>query len=120
MRSHQVTREMKKNWNRNALLYEDLRQKRGRIDEQRRARAPWTLVVAMMDKILQRDDETFAPSGSSIRVQPASRLFLARIRKTPRWQPRGHDTQSFRPLVQEELVSSRARVLVRPMRVNYL
>src|SRR2546429_6370029 len=73
-----------------------------------------------MDKILQRDDETFAPSGSSIRVQPASRLFLARIRKTPRWQPRGHDTQSFRPLVQEELVSSRARVLVRPMRVNYL
>jgi len=44
----------------------------------------------MMDKILQRDDETFAPSGSSIRVQPASRLFLARIRKTPRWQPRGH------------------------------
>src|SRR2546430_4225280 len=71
-----------------------------------------------MDKILQRDDETFAPSGSSIRVQPASRLFLARIRKPRRWQPRGHDTQSFRPLVQEELVSSRARVLVRPMRVN--
>src|SRR5437016_13246564 len=74
----------------------------------------------MMDKILQRDDGTFAPSGSSIRVQPASRLFLARIRKTPRWQPRGHDTQSFRPLVQEELVSSRARGLVRPMRVNTL
>jgi hypothetical protein len=23
-------------------------------------------------------------------------------KKTPRWQPRGHDTQSFRPLVQEE------------------
>jgi len=22
--------------------------------------------------------------------------------KTPRWQPRGYDTQSFRPLVQEE------------------
>jgi len=26
--------------------------------------------------------------------------------KTPRWQPRGCDTQSFRPLVQEEVVSS--------------
>jgi hypothetical protein len=25
--------------------------------------------------------------------------------KTPRWQPRGHDTHSFRPLVQEEKVS---------------
>ena len=29
------------------------------------------------------------------------------IQKTPRWQPRGHDTQFFRPLVQEEEVSSR-------------
>src|SRR5579864_2396892 len=28
------------------------------------------------------------------------------IVKTPRWQPRGHDTQSFRPLVQEEVVSA--------------
>ena len=27
-------------------------------------------------------------------------------KKSPRWQPRGHDTQSFRPLVQEEEVSS--------------
>ena len=26
-------------------------------------------------------------------------------RKTPRWQPRGRDTHSFRPLVQEEKVS---------------
>jgi hypothetical protein len=25
--------------------------------------------------------------------------------KTPRWQPRGRDTHSFRPLVQEEKVS---------------
>src|SRR2546425_10532145 len=24
------------------------------------------------------------------------------LKKTPRWQPRGRDTQSFRPLVQEE------------------
>src|SRR5215467_16032400 len=38
--------------------------------------------------------------------------------KTPRWQPRGHDTQFFRPLVQEEEVSSRASVLVRRLRVN--
>src|SRR6266403_3708339 len=27
-------------------------------------------------------------------------------KKTPRWQPRGYDTQSFRPLIQEEVVSS--------------
>ncbi len=74
----------------------------------------------MTAKILQRDDETFAPRGSSIRVQLALRLFLARIRETPRWQPRGHDTQSFRPLVQEEEVSSRARVLARRLRVNSL
>lgn len=39
-------------------------------------------------------------------------------KKTPRWQPRGHDTQSFRPLVQEEEVSSRGRLLARPVRVN--
>jgi hypothetical protein len=51
-------------------------------------------------------------------VQLITWLFLARIRKTPRWQPRGHDTPSFRPLVQEEQVSSRASVLVRHVRVN--
>src|SRR5262249_52507107 len=38
--------------------------------------------------------------------------------KTPRWQPRGHDTQFFRPLVQEEEVSSRGSLLARPLRVN--
>src|SRR5882757_7277758 len=64
--------------------------------------------------------ETFVRGDSSIRVQPITGLFLARFRKTPRWQPRGHDTQSFRPLVQEEEVSSRARVLVRRLRVNSL
>src|SRR6266436_4087529 len=40
------------------------------------------------------------------------------LKKTPRWQPRGCDTQSFRPLVQEEKVSSRARLLARRARVN--
>jgi len=48
------------------------------------------------------DDETFAPGGSSIRVQLNSGLSWRDFRKTPRWQPRGHDTQSYRPLVQEE------------------
>lgn len=38
--------------------------------------------------------------------------------KTPRWQPRGYDTQFFRPLVQEEEVSSRGRLPVRHLRVN--
>src|SRR5712691_2911705 len=40
------------------------------------------------------------------------------LKKNPRWQPRGRDTQSFRPLVQEEKVSSRARLLARRARVN--
>ena len=39
-------------------------------------------------------------------------------KKTPRWQPRGRDTQLFRPLVQEEEVSAPARLLVRRLRVN--
>src|SRR2546427_12390428 len=60
----------------------------------------------MDNNILYRVDETIAASDSSIRVQLNTGLFLARFRKTPRWQPRGHDTQSFRPLVQEEEVSS--------------
>jgi len=52
--------------------------------------------------------ETFAGGASSIRVQPERRAALGRqrsSRKTPRWQPRGRDTHSFRPLVQEEKVS---------------
>ncbi len=40
------------------------------------------------------------------------------LKKTPRWQPRGRDTQSFRPLVQEEKVSSPGRLLARRARVN--
>jgi hypothetical protein len=78
------------------------------------------MVVSMGNNILHRVDETFASSDSSIRVQLITRLFLARLRKTPRWQPRGSDTQSFRPLIQEEEVSSRGRVLVRRLRVNSL
>lgn len=52
--------------------------------------------------------ETNAWGASSIRVQPERRLLLVcqrSSRKTPRWQPRGRDTHSFRPLVQEEKVS---------------
>jgi hypothetical protein len=53
--------------------------------------------------------ETFAWGHSSIRVQPERRAALGQSefssRKTPRWQPRGRDTHSFRPLVQEEKVS---------------
>ncbi len=41
-------------------------------------------------------------------------------RKTPRWQPRGDDTQSFRPLVQEERGVLRVRLLAHSTRVNTL
>ena len=41
-------------------------------------------------------------------------------RKTPRWQPRGDDTQSFRPLVQEERGVLRVRLLAPRTRVNTL
>ena len=41
-------------------------------------------------------------------------------RKTPRWQPRGDDTQSFRPLVQEERGVLRVRLLAPSTRVNTL
>ena len=54
------------------------------------------------DKLFRRDNETFPLNDSSIQRQPLARLFLGEIQKTPRWQPRGCDTQSFRPLVQEE------------------
>src|SRR5260370_3028200 len=74
----------------------------------------------MNNNILYGVDETIASSDSSIRVQLNTGLFLARFRQTGRWQPRGHDTRSFRPLVQEEEVSSRARVLVRHVRVKFL
>jgi hypothetical protein len=40
--------------------------------------------------------------------------------KTPRWQPRGDDTQSFRPLVQEERGVLRVRLLALSTRVNTL
>jgi hypothetical protein len=69
-------------------------------------------------QILFHAGETFGTGSSSIRVQLDTGLFKVRFRKTPRWQPRGCDTQSFRPLVQEEEVSSRARVLVRRLCVN--
>src|ERR1700745_1743218 len=58
-------------------------------------------------KILLQPSETFPSAISSIEAQLHIRLLKARLRKTPRWQPRGHDTQFFRPLVQEEEVSSR-------------
>jgi len=58
-------------------------------------------------------DETFAMAGSSIHVQPEELRRQAKgiKRKTPRWQPRGDDTQSFRPLVQEERGVLRVRLL---------
>ena len=64
--------------------------------------------------------ETFAGAGSSIQVQPAELRRPARgiTRKTPRWQPRGDDTQSFRPLVQEERGVLRVRLLALSTRVN--
>jgi hypothetical protein len=55
-----------------------------------------------------KSHETFVWGASSIRVQPERRAALGSqrsSRKTPRWQPRGRDTHSFRPLVQEEKVS---------------
>jgi hypothetical protein len=39
--------------------------------------------VSGEDKIFRPDNETFVPSGSSIRVQPFTGLFLARFRKNP-------------------------------------
>jgi len=64
--------------------------------------------------------ETFAGAASSIHVQPAELRRQARAitRKTPRWQPRGDDTQSFRPLVQEERGVLRVRLLAPSTRVN--
>jgi hypothetical protein len=64
--------------------------------------------------------ETFVGAASSIHVQPAEQRRQTRGigRKTPRWQPRGNDTQSFRPLVQEERGVLRVRVLALSTRVN--
>jgi hypothetical protein len=66
--------------------------------------------------------ETFAGADSSIQVQPVELRRQARgiTRKTPRWQPRGDDTQSFRPLVQEERGVLRVRLLAPGTRVNTL
>jgi hypothetical protein len=67
-------------------------------------------------------DETLAGLGSSIHVQPDELRRQAREskEKTPRWQPRGDDTQSFRPLVQEERGVLRVRLLALSTRVNTL
>src|ERR1700723_2350435 len=67
-------------------------------------------------------DETFRGAGSSIQMQPTKLRRQAReiTRKTPRWQPRGDDTQSFRPLVQEERGVLRVRLLALSTRVNTL
>ncbi len=56
-------------------------------------------------QLLFRSCETFPPRTSSIRAQPLTGLSRQDPKRTPRWQPRGYDTQSFRPLVQEEEVS---------------
>ena len=66
--------------------------------------------------------ETFVGEDSSIQVQPVELRRQARgiTRKTPRWQPRGDDTQSFRPLVQEERGVLRVRLLAPSTRVNTL
>ena len=60
-----------------------------------------------------RTISTFIPLARNIPISPcvytgaaAYRAVRGKIKKrTPRWQPRGYDTQSFRPLVQEEEVS---------------
>ena len=67
-------------------------------------------------------DETLAGPGSSIHVQPDElrRQGRGSKEKTPRWQPRGDDTQSFRPLVQEERGVLRVRLLALSTRVNTL
>jgi len=67
-------------------------------------------------------DETLAGAASSKHVQPVELRRQARgiTRKTPRWQPRGDDTQSFRPLVQEERGVLRVRLLAPSTRVNTL
>ena len=65
--------------------------------------------------------ETFVGAASSIHVQPAELPKQTRgiyKEKTPRWQPRGDDTQSFRPLVQEERGVLRVRLLAPSTRVN--
>ena len=66
--------------------------------------------------------ETFAAVSSSIQMQPEElrRHFRGFKEKTPRWQPRGDDTQSFRPLVQEERGVLRVRLLAPGTRVNSL
>lgn len=67
-------------------------------------------------------DETFAAAGSSISMQPVELRRQPRgfKGKTPRWQPRGDDTQSFRPLVQEERGVLRVRLLALNTCVNTL
>jgi len=67
-------------------------------------------------------DETLAGGASSIQLQPGSAAQASQriSRKTPRWQPRGGDTQSFRPLVQEERGVLRVRLLALSTRVNTL
>ena len=72
------------------------------VHEREQTIVPVTPEVSIADNNFWRLDETFPSSDSSISLQLITRQFLERFRKTPRWQPRGHDTQSFRPLVQEE------------------
>jgi hypothetical protein len=67
--------------------------------------------IMLLRNIPRRD---FVYKGAAARERCSRRD----SKKTPRWQPRGRDTQLFRPLVQEEDVSSPARLLVRGLRVN--
>ena len=95
-----------------------------------RSRAEWEInyqdetkqIISKNPEEIPIGDETFAGAGSSIQVQPAELRRQARgiARKTPRWQPRGDDTQSFRPLVQEERGVLRVRLLAQSTRVNTL
>jgi hypothetical protein len=66
--------------------------------------------------------ETFARRGSSIRVQPGMKLFRVsqsnKKSETPRWQPRGDDTQVFPAVSPGRGGVFRARVLARALRVN--
>jgi hypothetical protein len=76
-------------------------------------------IFSALCKVLLCFGETFLAAISSIQAQLLIVLLKVRVQKKPRGGSRGvNDTQFFRPLVQEEEVSSRARLLVPRLRVN--
>ncbi len=66
--------------------------------------------------------ETFATDGSSIQVQPRTKLFRVsqsnKKSETPRWQPRGDDTQVFPAVSPGRSGVFGARLLALALRVN--